>query len=106
MNGGQPFRSGTKLSGVTGATDPIWIKGKFSLNLSFASTGSVTLQRRGQVDTAEYNAPANPTDQTWVDVTTYTASIADEGESGGKFEYRLNFTALAGDIEYWLGGSI
>jgi hypothetical protein len=97
------FVSGITASTFTGAVVGPRIRGKFSLNLIFSSTGTVVLQRRGQTSANTIRDAANPADQNWVDVETYTASIADEGESGGDFEYRLNITANAGTIEYWLG---
>lgn len=83
----------------TGTSPPIFIGGDFALNLLFASTGSVTLQRRGY----EVDENGNTTAQDWVDVETYTADVAAKGEGGAEFEYRLNCTDATGDVTYWLG---
>ncbi len=89
---------GTKLSGATGQVNLGLLKGKFSLDFVFASTGSVSLQRRA----IDRTSPGTPVAKSWITIKTYTVTISDEGEAAGEFEYQLDFTALAGNIEYAL----
>lgn len=87
--------SGIRTTGQgTGVVDLGRVKGNFSLDFVFASTGSVTLRRAIVL--------ADGTLGSYKDVKTYTATGADEGYSGAECQYQLNFTAIAGNIEYAL----